>query len=52
MTLCDKAPKGWRCSREKDHDGPCAVYQVRGRWGRLMDAVGEALGEAMFGGGR
>lgn len=52
MVLCDKAPKGWQCSREKDHLGPCAVHQVRGRWGRFVDALGEAIGEAMFGGGR
>lgn len=52
MVLCDKAPKGWKCTREKNHEGPCAAVQVRGKWGKFMDALGEAIGEAMFGGRR
>lgn len=52
MTLCNKAPKGWQCTRQVGHEGPCAAVQKRGRWGRFLDAVGEAVGEAMFGGGR
>lgn len=23
--FCDKAPEGWKCSRVKDHEGPCAA---------------------------
>jgi len=23
---CDKAPPGWRCSRTRGHDGPCAAH--------------------------
>jgi len=23
---CAKAPKGWRCTREAGHDGPCAAW--------------------------
>lgn len=22
---CDRPPEGWRCSRPKDHEGPCAA---------------------------
>jgi hypothetical protein len=25
--LCEKAPKGWYCTREKGHPGPCAAWQ-------------------------
>lgn len=24
---CDKAPPGWRCSRNAGHDGPCAAHE-------------------------
>lgn len=24
--LCERAPKGWICSREPNHDGPCAAH--------------------------
>ncbi len=49
---CDKAPKGWQCTRAKGHDGPCALVQKRGKWGQFLDGLGTAIGEAMFGGGR
>lgn len=26
VSVCDKAPKGWKCSRRKNHAGPCAAY--------------------------
>lgn len=25
---CDKAPTGWKCTRESGHDGPCAAVPV------------------------
>jgi hypothetical protein len=25
---CDRAPQGWVCSREPDHDGPCAAHEI------------------------
>lgn len=25
-TTCDRPPPGWRCSRERGHDGPCAAW--------------------------
>jgi hypothetical protein len=28
VTRCDKAPEGWKCTREGGHDGPCAAVQV------------------------
>ena len=53
--LCgrDKTPPdraiGWTCTREKGHDGPCAmVPPKRSFW----DELGEAIGEALFGGNR
>lgn len=49
---CDRPPKGWYCTREADHDGPCAAYKKRGFWGQLVDAVGTAFGEFMWGGRR
>lgn len=27
-TSCDKAPEGWRCTREYGHDGPCAAVRA------------------------
>lgn len=27
---CEMPPKGWLCTREKGHDGPCAAYPVGG----------------------
>lgn len=47
---CKLAPKGWKCTREKGHDGPCAAK--RSGWGAFLDGLGEAIGEALFGGGR
>lgn len=26
--LCDRPPTGWSCTRELDHDGPCAAWPV------------------------
>lgn len=48
MEKCKKAPKGWTCTRERGHDGPCAAIKNPSFW----DAVGEAIGEALFGGRR
>lgn len=25
---CDRAPYGWKCTRAKDHYGPCAAHRV------------------------
>jgi hypothetical protein len=25
---CDRAPDGWRCTRDFDHDGPCAAERI------------------------
>jgi hypothetical protein len=41
-------PKGFYCTRGKNHGGPCALAPKR-HW---YDALGEAIGEFMFGGGR
>jgi hypothetical protein len=49
---CDLAPKGWQCTRLRAHTGPCAAIPVRGVFGQFMDALGTAIGEAMFGGNR
>jgi len=29
MTHCDKAPEGWTCTRQADHDGPCAGWPTK-----------------------
>lgn len=51
MRKCDAAPKGWKCTREAGHDGPCAAVKVP--WYiRLLSAVGEAVGTALFSGRR
>lgn len=48
---CDKPqPKRYRCTRERGHEGPCALERTG--WGKFLDGLGEALGEAMFGGHR
>lgn len=51
MTTCDKAPKGWKCTRELGHAGPCAAVKVS-KWKQLRDGIGTAVGEFMFGGDR
>lgn len=28
--LCDRAPKGWFCTRKRAHDGPCAGWPKGG----------------------
>lgn len=44
---CDKAPKGWKCTREKDHEGPCAAEKVSW-WKGALNSLGNALGEAFM----
>jgi hypothetical protein len=34
---CHVPPKGWYCSREEYHDGPCAAHPVKNIWNRLND---------------
>lgn len=48
---CDKAPKGWKCTRDAAHDGPCAAVKVPW-YKQLGQQVGEAIGQTLFGGGR
>lgn len=45
---CDKAPKGWQCTREAGHDDKCTIVKIPW-YKRLGDAVGNAIGEAKFG---
>ena len=35
--LCEKPPKGWRCTRDAGHDGPCAAVSVD-PWAALREA--------------
>ncbi len=28
-TNCTRPPPGWQCSRERDHDGPCAAWAIK-----------------------
>ena len=51
MSECQNAPPGWKCTRDAGHDGPCAAVKVS-RWQRFTQALGNALGEWMFGGNR
>lgn len=51
MKTCDNAPKGWKCTRNAGHDGPCAAVKDS-KWKQLWNGIGTAIGEAMFGGGR
>ena len=30
MDHCDRPPAGWRCSRERGHDGPCPATPAPG----------------------
>lgn len=46
---CDKAPKGWKCTRDAEHEGPCAAVKVPW-YKQLVASVGTALGEWKFGG--
>jgi hypothetical protein len=38
VTICDKAPIGWKCTRALGHDGPCAAYADTVRPGPLPGA--------------
>lgn len=39
MSTCNlKAPEGWRCTRDADHDGPCAAVPING----LLKSLAEA----------
>jgi len=29
MTHCDKAPEGWTCTRQANHDGSCAGWPTK-----------------------
>lgn len=31
----ERFKKGWFCSRDEGHDGPCAAYQMPTRWKRF-----------------
>jgi hypothetical protein len=33
---CSLPPRGWFCKREGGHDGPCAAYASRWRWGVIF----------------
>lgn len=37
QAVCGKPPKGWRCTREAGHDGPCAAIEVPW-WSRILDS--------------
>lgn len=47
MKTCEKAPKGWKCTRETGHDGPCAAVKVPW-YKQMVNSIGTALGEAFF----
>ena len=49
--ICTKPPTGWRCTREAGHEGPCAAVRVPW-YSRTLSAVGNALGQTLFGGDR
>lgn len=40
---CTRPPSGWWCSREPDHDGPCAAREVEGPERALREALRLAL---------
>lgn len=49
MQLCTKKqPKGAHCTLEEGHSGPCIPKQSK--WSRFVNAVGNAIGQAKFGG--
>lgn len=48
---CNKAPKGWKCTRDAGHDGPCALVRV-GRFSKAFASFGNAVGQFLFGGDR
>jgi hypothetical protein len=37
--VCKKPPEGWRCTREADHDGPCAAHPIKNMHDRDLDAL-------------
>lgn len=48
MPECKKASKGWKCTRDAGHDGPCAAIKVPW-WKQLINSIGEAIGQSKFG---
>lgn len=41
---CDRMPAGWACSRDYEHDGPCAAVPTGEQ---LDDRAAKALGAAL-----
>jgi hypothetical protein len=40
---CNIPPKGWKCTRDAGHSGPCAALKIP--WYiRLLNAIGTAIG--------
>lgn len=48
---CTIPPKGWRCTRDAGHEGPCAAVKIPW-WKQAAASFGNAVGEALFGGRR
>lgn len=48
MKNCDKAPKGWKCTRDIGHDGSCAAVKIPW-YKQLVQSLGEAIGQSKFG---
>ena len=49
---CTKAPKGWYCTRDEGHDGPCAAWYVktlRDRWWDFRKAFWDLWDEFWWG---
>lgn len=36
---CTRPPKGWECTREPDHDGPCAAVPRFNRFYRALKLI-------------
>ncbi len=36
---CNRPPKGWICTREAGHEGPCAAYRLDNKWWYICNAA-------------
>lgn len=46
--VCTVPPKGWRCTREAGHEGPCAAVEARGFWSKLGTGLFEFVASAIY----
>lgn len=45
---CTLGMKGYHCTKDAGHEGPCALVYKPGFWRRVGDGLGELLGAMLY----